>query len=69
MTKDNTNPLCFPMTDVNDCAEQPCKNKGVCRDLEGDYTCQCPSPYVGKQCHMRRSTKYTTHEASWPTDF
>ncbi|KAG7276873.1 hypothetical protein CRUP_008010, partial [Coryphaenoides rupestris] len=37
---------------VNDCADQPCKNKGVCRDLEGDYTCQCPSPYVGKQCQM-----------------
>ncbi|CAL8404007.1 unnamed protein product [Boreogadus saida] len=38
---------------VNDCANHPCKNKGVCRDLDGDYTCQCPSPYVGKQCHLR----------------
>ncbi|XP_026992700.1 milk fat globule EGF and factor V/VIII domain containing a [Tachysurus fulvidraco] len=37
---------------VNDCDNQPCKNGGVCRDLDGDYTCQCPSPYVGKQCHL-----------------
>ncbi|KAI7814821.1 milk fat globule EGF and factor V/VIII domain containing a [Triplophysa rosa] len=38
---------------VNDCANQPCKNGGVCRDLDGDYNCQCPSPYVGKQCQQR----------------
>ncbi|XP_029904248.1 lactadherin-like isoform X1 [Myripristis murdjan] len=37
----------------NDCASQPCKNGGVCRDLDGDFTCQCPSPYVGKQCKLR----------------
>ncbi|KAJ8412981.1 hypothetical protein AAFF_G00105630 [Aldrovandia affinis] len=38
---------------VNDCAGQPCKNGGVCRDLDGDYSCRCPSPYVGKQCQLR----------------
>lgn len=42
----------FP-ADVNDCAAQPCSNGGVCRDLDGDYSCQCPSPYVGKQCQLR----------------
>ncbi|XP_077420985.1 lactadherin-like isoform X2 [Vanacampus margaritifer] len=40
-------------TNVNDCANRPCKNGGICRDLDGDYSCQCPSPYVGKQCHLR----------------
>ncbi|ROL43606.1 EGF-like repeat and discoidin I-like domain-containing protein 3 [Anabarilius grahami] len=40
-------------TDVNDCANQPCMNGGLCRDLDADYTCQCPSPYVGKQCLLR----------------
>lgn len=39
--------------DVNDCAVQPCKNGGSCRDLDGDFKCHCPSPYVGKQCHLR----------------
>ncbi|XP_047437308.1 lactadherin-like isoform X2 [Mugil cephalus] len=38
---------------VNDCANKPCMNGGVCRDLDADYTCQCPSPYVGKQCNLR----------------
>lgn len=45
----------FSYTDVNDCANQPCKNGGQCRDLDGDYNCQCPSPYVGKQCQQRES--------------
>nr|XP_057931538.1 milk fat globule EGF and factor V/VIII domain containing b isoform X3 [Doryrhamphus excisus] len=39
--------------DVNDCAGQPCQNGGTCRDLEGDFKCQCPSPYVGKHCQLR----------------
>ncbi|TNM90853.1 EGF-like repeat and discoidin I-like domain-containing protein 3 isoform X2 [Takifugu flavidus] len=38
---------------VNECATKPCNNGGVCRDLDGDYTCQCSSPYVGKQCQQR----------------
>ncbi|XP_008308736.1 EGF-like repeat and discoidin I-like domain-containing protein 3 isoform X2 [Cynoglossus semilaevis] len=38
---------------VNDCAHQPCRNNGICRDLDGDFTCQCPSPYVGKKCQTR----------------
>lgn len=38
---------------VNDCAGQPCKNGGSCRDLEGDFNCRCPSPYVGKHCQLR----------------
>ncbi|XP_061615644.1 EGF-like repeat and discoidin I-like domain-containing protein 3 isoform X2 [Phyllopteryx taeniolatus] len=40
-------------TNVNDCAKRPCKNGGICRDLDGDYSCHCPSPYVGKQCQLR----------------
>ncbi|KAL0967934.1 hypothetical protein UPYG_G00260070 [Umbra pygmaea] len=38
---------------VNDCAGQPCKNGGSCRDLNGDFNCRCPSPYVGKHCQLR----------------
>ncbi|KAM6937023.1 lactadherin-like [Xenentodon cancila] len=39
--------------DVNDCAGQPCQNRGTCRDLDGDFKCHCPSPYVGKHCQLR----------------
>nr|XP_061780924.1 EGF-like repeat and discoidin I-like domain-containing protein 3 isoform X3 [Nerophis lumbriciformis] len=38
---------------INDCARQPCQNGGTCRDLEGDFKCQCPSPFVGKNCQLR----------------
>ncbi|GAA6093092.1 milk fat globule EGF and factor V/VIII domain containing b [Tachysurus ichikawai] len=38
---------------VNDCAAQPCQNGGSCQDLDGDFYCKCPSPYVGKHCHLR----------------
>ncbi|CAB1331715.1 unnamed protein product, partial [Coregonus sp. 'balchen'] len=38
---------------VNDCAKQPCQNGGSCRDLDGDFNCRCPSPYVGKHCQLR----------------
>uniref|UniRef100_G3NVM9 Milk fat globule EGF and factor V/VIII domain containing b n=1 Tax=Gasterosteus aculeatus aculeatus TaxID=481459 RepID=G3NVM9_GASAC len=38
---------------VNDCDSQPCGNGGTCRDLEGDFKCNCPSPYVGKRCQLR----------------
>uniref|UniRef100_A0A8C7XA74 Milk fat globule EGF and factor V/VIII domain containing b n=1 Tax=Oryzias sinensis TaxID=183150 RepID=A0A8C7XA74_9TELE len=40
-------------TNVNDCAGQPCENGGVCRDLDGDFKCHCPSPFVGKHCQLR----------------
>ncbi|XP_013880529.1 milk fat globule EGF and factor V/VIII domain containing b isoform X4 [Austrofundulus limnaeus] len=40
-------------TNVNDCAAQPCENGGICRDLDGDFKCHCPSPYVGKHCQLR----------------
>ncbi|XP_037553064.1 lactadherin isoform X2 [Nematolebias whitei] len=40
-------------TNVNDCANKPCQNGGTCRDLDGDFSCLCASPYVGKQCQLR----------------
>ncbi|XP_039629002.1 EGF-like repeat and discoidin I-like domain-containing protein 3 isoform X3 [Polypterus senegalus] len=38
---------------VNECLTQPCKNGGMCQDLDGEYSCKCPSPFMGKQCQMR----------------
>lgn len=51
--------------DVNECAGQPCGNGGICRDLEGDFKCHCPSPYVGKRCQLR---KYDLSEAREPAE-
>lgn len=47
--------MMFVSADVNDCAGQPCENGGTCRDLDGDFKCHCPSPYVGKHCQLRKS--------------
>ncbi|XP_018620650.1 lactadherin-like isoform X1 [Scleropages formosus] len=38
---------------LNDCDGHPCSNGGVCQKLDGDYSCRCPSPYVGKRCQLR----------------
>ncbi|XP_048418716.1 EGF-like repeat and discoidin I-like domain-containing protein 3 isoform X2 [Stegostoma tigrinum] len=37
-------------TNINDCSSQPCMNGGQCVDLDADFSCDCPSPYVGKSC-------------------
>lgn len=49
----NSSSLSLP--DRNECSSQPCKNGGTCLDLDGDYTCKCPSPFLGKTCHSRKS--------------
>lgn len=49
---------------MNECATQPCSNGGLCQDLDGDYNCQCPSPYVGKQCQLREFSITLVHLGS-----
>ncbi|XP_064422095.1 milk fat globule EGF and factor V/VIII domain containing b isoform X2 [Latimeria chalumnae] len=41
----------------NECASTPCKNGGVCLDLNGDYSCKCPPLFLGKECHLRCISK------------
>jgi len=36
--------------DINECAPQPCKNGGACRNDVNDYTCTCAAGYDGKNC-------------------
>ncbi|XP_070618121.1 lactadherin isoform X1 [Erythrolamprus reginae] len=38
---------------VDECTPQPCKNGGTCVDLNGNFDCKCPSPFVGKTCQLR----------------
>ena len=59
-TKKN-NPMCmslllsvtyFLLTDVNECeaATPPCENGGTCVNDIGDYHCECPPEWTGKNC-------------------
>lgn len=34
----------------NACSSNPCKNGGVCDNLQIGYTCNCPPGYTGKTC-------------------
>ena len=36
---------------MNECiVYKPCKNGGTCVNTVGDYNCQCPDNYKGKNC-------------------
>ncbi|XP_038670787.1 EGF-like repeat and discoidin I-like domain-containing protein 3 isoform X2 [Scyliorhinus canicula] len=39
-------------TNVDDCSSEPCNNGGRCEDLDADFSCDCPSPHVGKSCQF-----------------
>lgn len=54
-------PLC--LLGKNECYSQPCKNGGTCLDLDGDYACKCPSPFLGKTCHVRKSLAPTVQNS------
>ena len=36
--------------DVNECANNPCKNGAKCTNTRGGYTCTCDSRFTGKNC-------------------
>ena len=40
------------MSDIDDCADQPCQNEGNCTDAVNDYTCNCVAGYSGKNCSI-----------------
>ena len=39
-------------SDINDCAEQPCRNGGNCTDEVNDFRCDCVAGYTGKNCSI-----------------
>lgn len=41
--------------DIDDCAEGPCLNDGVCHDLVANYRCECPPGKTGLLCHLNDS--------------
>ena len=38
------------LSDINDCAVQPCQNGGNCIYAVNGYTCNCAAGYSGKNC-------------------
>lgn len=45
------------ISDVKECSIKPCLNGGVCREMLGDYECQCPPGYEGKNCGIGKDKK------------
>lgn len=43
-------PSLFCSSDANECAGSPCVNAVSCRNLVGDYVCQCQAGWRGKKC-------------------
>ena len=46
----NKSALNFCHTDINECANNPCKNGATCVNLQGSYRCDCKSGYSGNKC-------------------
>ncbi len=40
------------VADVNECANNPCRNGGVCQDGNSGFTCKCASGYTGPTCEV-----------------
>lgn len=40
------------VSDVNDCASNPCMNGGHCIDLKDNFQCQCKEGFWGKFCEL-----------------
>ena len=57
---------------IDKCASNPCKNKGVCTDGDGDdYTCQCAAGFKGKNCEQGKFLVYQYNHGTaclclWP---
>ena len=39
-------------SEVNDCADRPCRNRGTCIDLIGGYKCECGLEWTGYNCEI-----------------
>ena len=40
------------LSDIDDCAVQPCMNEGNCTDAVNGYTCICVVGYSGRNCSV-----------------
>lgn len=40
------------LSDVDECASNPCINNGRCEDGVNQFICHCPPGYGGKRCEV-----------------
>ena len=40
------------ISDINECASQPCNHGGRCANLLGSFTCNCAKGYKGPTCAL-----------------
>lgn len=43
-------PFIYFTLDVDPCFPNPCKNNGVCKDIQGSAKCDCPPSHKGPFC-------------------
>lgn len=49
---------CFFLSDIDDCASNPCINNAVCVDLGVNlYKCKCRPGYAGLNCDVGKTVK------------
>ena len=42
------------VTDVDECASNPCDNNGICTDITDGYICNCTAGWTGPRCGQGR---------------
>lgn len=43
------------LSDVDECADRPCRNNASCRDGDRDFTCVCQDGWKGRTCSSTTS--------------
>jgi hypothetical protein len=48
----NVNVMLMKYLDIDDCADTPCLNGGICIDGINSYTCICAPGFTGQTCDI-----------------
>lgn len=46
-------PIHFISVEANPCSQNPCKNGGVCKEMNGVAVCECPQQFEGNMCESK----------------
>ena len=52
----------YLLSDIDDCAGNPCQNGGTCSDGVDSHTCTCITGYTGSTCETSKSIIQTCKE-------